>query len=200
MVDQNPIGKSSRSNPVTYIKATTKSGNSSPTSPMLQHNGLGPSAFSFNIAGGRCEECQGEGVIKGIDAVHGRCRTGLRSLRRKTFPRRDPRSQVPRPVDLRRPGDDHRRGHRFLRRGSPQTPPASRIIERLQPPAGCRTRVHQARTILLDPLRRRETACETRLVPHEGCRAGRRDVHLRRTHHRAPFPRHLEAPRGVQRP
>ena len=64
MVDQNPIGKSSRSNPVTYIKAYDEIRKLFSDQPYAQHTGLGASAFSFNIAGGRCEECQGEGVIK----------------------------------------------------------------------------------------------------------------------------------------
>ena len=64
MVDQNPIGKSSRSNPVTYIKAYDEIRRLFADQPYAQHTGLGASAFSFNIAGGRCEECQGEGVIK----------------------------------------------------------------------------------------------------------------------------------------
>ena len=64
MVDQNPIGKSSRSNPVTYIKAYDEIRKLFSDQPYAQHNGLGPAAFSFNVAGGRCEECQGEGVIK----------------------------------------------------------------------------------------------------------------------------------------
>ena len=64
MVDQNPIGKSSRSNPVTYIKAYDEIRKLFSDQPYAQHNGLGASAFSFNIAGGRCEECQGEGMIK----------------------------------------------------------------------------------------------------------------------------------------
>ena len=64
MIDQNPIGKSSRSNPVTYIKAYDEIRRLFADQPYAQHTGLGASAFSFNIAGGRCEECQGEGVIK----------------------------------------------------------------------------------------------------------------------------------------
>ena len=64
MVDQNPIGKSSRSNPVTYIKAYDEIRKLFSDQPYAQHNGLGASAFSFNIAGGRCEEYQGEGMIK----------------------------------------------------------------------------------------------------------------------------------------
>ncbi len=64
MVDQNPIGKSSRSNPVTYIKAYDDIRKLFADQPFAKHNGMTPSHFSFNIAGGRCEECQGEGVIK----------------------------------------------------------------------------------------------------------------------------------------
>ena len=64
MVDQNPIGKSSRSNPVTYIKAYDEIRKLFADQPYSKHNGLSPAHFSFNTAGGRCEECQGEGVIK----------------------------------------------------------------------------------------------------------------------------------------
>lgn len=60
MVDQNPIGKSSRSNPVTYIKAYDEIRKLYADQPYAQRSGFNPSHFSFNIAGGRCEECQGE--------------------------------------------------------------------------------------------------------------------------------------------
>ena len=63
-VDQNPIGKSSRSNPVTYIKAYDEIRKLYADQPYAQRSGFNPSHFSFNIAGGRCEECQGEGFIK----------------------------------------------------------------------------------------------------------------------------------------
>ncbi len=64
MVDQSPIGRSSRSNPVTYIKAYDEIRKLFADIPYSRHTGLTASHFSFNIAGGRCEECQGEGVIK----------------------------------------------------------------------------------------------------------------------------------------
>ncbi len=64
IIDQNPIGKSSRSNPVTYIKAYDDIRKLFSDQPYAKHNNMNPSHFSFNIAGGRCEECQGEGVIK----------------------------------------------------------------------------------------------------------------------------------------
>ena len=64
MVDQNPIGRSSRSNPVTYIKAYDEIRKLFSEQPYSKRNDYKPSHFSFNIDGGRCEECQGDGVIK----------------------------------------------------------------------------------------------------------------------------------------
>jgi len=62
-VDQNPIGRSTRSNPVTYSKAYDEIRKLFSEQPMSRHNNLKPGHFSFNIEGGRCEECQGEGEI-----------------------------------------------------------------------------------------------------------------------------------------
>lgn len=62
-VDQNPIGKSSRSNPVTYIKAYDEIRNLFSQQKMSKMAGYKPSHFSFNVDGGRCDECQGEGTI-----------------------------------------------------------------------------------------------------------------------------------------
>ncbi len=64
MVDQSPIGKSMRSNPVTYTKAYNDIRQLFAAQPYAVHNGIGQSHFSFNRPGGRCEECQGEGVIR----------------------------------------------------------------------------------------------------------------------------------------
>jgi excinuclease ABC subunit A len=63
-VDQNPIGKSSRSNPVTYLKAYDEIRKLFSEQQSAKLSGLNPSHFSFNVDGGRCEECQGEGTIK----------------------------------------------------------------------------------------------------------------------------------------
>lgn len=63
-VDQNPIGKSSRSNPVTYIKAYDEIRKLFSGQQAAKINNFKPAHFSFNTPGGRCEECQGEGVIK----------------------------------------------------------------------------------------------------------------------------------------
>ena len=64
MVSQSPIGKSTRSNPVTYIKAYDEIRKLFADQPYSKHNGIGAASFSFNVPGGRCEECEGEGVIK----------------------------------------------------------------------------------------------------------------------------------------
>ncbi len=64
MVDQNPIGKSTRSNPVTYIKAYDHIRQMMAEQHLAKNRGYKPAHFSFNVEGGRCETCQGEGVIK----------------------------------------------------------------------------------------------------------------------------------------
>lgn len=63
-IDQNPIGKNSRSNPATYIKAYDEIRKLFSEQPYAKSNGYGHSHFSFNIDGGRCPECQGEGKVK----------------------------------------------------------------------------------------------------------------------------------------
>jgi len=63
MVDQQPIGKSSRSNPITYIKAYDAIRLLYSELPMAKSRGYKPAHFSFNVEGGRCETCQGEGEI-----------------------------------------------------------------------------------------------------------------------------------------
>jgi excinuclease ABC subunit A len=61
-VDQDPIGKSSRSNPVTYVKAYDAIRNLFAEQPLSKQRGYKPAFFSFNVDGGRCEACQGEGT------------------------------------------------------------------------------------------------------------------------------------------
>ena len=63
-VDQNPIGKSSRSNAVTYLKIYDDIRKLLSDQPYAKLNGYTPSHFSFNMDGGRCPECQGEGFVK----------------------------------------------------------------------------------------------------------------------------------------
>ena len=63
-VDQNPIGKSSRSNAVTYLKVYDDIRKLLAEQQFARINGFTPSYFSFNQEGGRCPECQGDGVVK----------------------------------------------------------------------------------------------------------------------------------------
>ncbi len=63
-VDQNPIGRSSRSNPATYLKAFDDIRNLFADQQLARVRGYKPGYFSFNIPGGRCEDCEGEGVVK----------------------------------------------------------------------------------------------------------------------------------------
>lgn len=63
-VDQNPIGKSSRSNPVTYVKAYDAIRQLFSSQGLAKSRGYKPAHFSFNVDGGRCDNCQGEGVNK----------------------------------------------------------------------------------------------------------------------------------------
>ena len=62
-VDQNPIGKSSRSNPVTYVKAYDDIRTLFSKQQLSLVNGYKPAHFSFNVAGGRCDVCDGEGSV-----------------------------------------------------------------------------------------------------------------------------------------
>ena len=62
--DQEPIGRTPRSNPVTYVKAFDEIGKLYAALPRAKTLGLGAGAFSFNVPGGRCESCQGDGFQK----------------------------------------------------------------------------------------------------------------------------------------
>lgn len=63
-IDQSPIGRTPRSNPATYLASSRPSVNSSAGVPEARSRGYTPGRFSFNVRGGRCEACQGDGVIK----------------------------------------------------------------------------------------------------------------------------------------
>lgn len=64
MVDQNPIGRSTRSNPATYVKAYDDIRALFADQALAKTRGYKPGYFSFNVEGGRCEECEGEGVVE----------------------------------------------------------------------------------------------------------------------------------------
>jgi excinuclease ABC subunit A len=79
MIDQNPIGKSSRSNPVTYIKAYDEIRELFSKQPLSKIRGFLPKHFSFNVEGGRCDTCSGEGEqvveMQFLADVHLTCET-----------------------------------------------------------------------------------------------------------------------------
>lgn len=64
LVDQSPIGKSPRSNPVTYVKAYDEIRKLFAEVPLAKTRGYGPGHFSFNVTGGRCEQCEGAGALE----------------------------------------------------------------------------------------------------------------------------------------
>jgi excinuclease ABC subunit A len=64
LVDQSPIGRTPRSNPVTYIKAWDEVRRIFAGLPLSRQRGYGPGAFSFNVKGGRCEDCKGAGRVE----------------------------------------------------------------------------------------------------------------------------------------
>jgi excinuclease ABC subunit A len=64
LIDQEPIGRTPRSNPVTYVKAFDEIRKLFAAVPRARTLGLGPGAFSFNVPGGRCETCEGDGFQK----------------------------------------------------------------------------------------------------------------------------------------
>jgi excinuclease ABC subunit A len=64
MIDQSPIGKSPRSNPVTYVKAFDEVRRIFADAPLARQRGYTAGTFSFNVAGGRCEHCEGAGYLE----------------------------------------------------------------------------------------------------------------------------------------
>ncbi|MEG2843179.1 MAG: ATP-binding cassette domain-containing protein, partial [Ruthenibacterium sp.] len=63
-IDQSPIGRTPRSNPATYTGVFTDIRNVFAQTQMAKMHGYGPGRFSFNVKGGRCEACEGDGIIK----------------------------------------------------------------------------------------------------------------------------------------
>ena len=188
-IDQTPIGRTPRSNPATYTDLFTHVRELYSLTPEAKVRGYKPGRFSFNVRGGRCETCKGDGQIKiEMHFLPGRVRA-LRDVPRAPLQPGDARGALQGEVDRRRARDVGRGGARVLREDPEDPPPPADAPRR-------RARLHPAGPAGDDALGRRGAAGEARLRALED-RNGADALHPRRADDRPPLRGHREAPRGA---
>ena len=188
-IDQKPIGRTPRSNPATYIDLFTHIRELYSLTPEAKVRGYKPGRFSFNVRGGRCETCKGDGTIKIEMHFLPDVYVPVRDLPRAPLQQGDARGALQGQVDRRRARDVGRGGAHLLRQ-DPEAAPAAADAARRRP------RLHQARPAGDDALRRRGAARQARRRALQG--RDRPDaLHPRRADDRAPLRRHREAARGA---
>ena len=168
-IDQSPIGRTPRSNPATYTDLFTHVRELYSLTPEAKMRGYKPGRFSFNVRGGRCEACKGDGTIKiemhFLPDVYVPCET----CHGRRYNKRDARGAVQGQVDRGRARDVGRGGARVLRE-DPEDPAAPADAARR------RARLRQARSAGDDALRRRGAAGEARGRALEGRDRARRST------------------------
>ena len=132
-VDQNTIGKSSRSNPVTYVGAYDEIRKLFGAQPLAKQLDYSAAYFSFNKEGGRCEECKGEGRITVEMQFMADVALECEACHGKRFKWSRSRSRIPGEEHLRCIGDDCQPGHRVLLSKSGDTRKEDHRFKKLVP-------------------------------------------------------------------